>query len=74
MKAAIDEFGSSTIVYSLDIVRNNNEYFIFNNGQNIRFNDMIDKINDIEFGEILINSVNNDGMMSGLILIYVTIC
>ncbi len=67
---AIREFGSSTIVFSLVVSKlKNNKWEVFiDNGRNATGIDAIDwvkKIRDFGIGEILINCVENDGLMNG---------
>ena len=62
-------FGNQSIIASIDIIRINNNYFIYNyfNGTHKRifYLDFINKVVDSGVGEIFINSVNKDGSKSG---------
>tara|TARA_B100001964_G_C14242906_1_gene605968 strand:- start:1910 stop:2686 length:777 start_codon:yes stop_codon:yes gene_type:complete len=61
--------GSQSTVVVLDIFKENNEYFIFiNNGKtkiDENFDNFIVKLQDEGVGEIVVNSINKDGSMSG---------
>ena len=64
------EIGSQSIVVVLDVKKNFfGKYIVHtNNGTKstgIDVNDLIDKIQESGAGEIVINSIDNDGMMSG---------
>jgi imidazole glycerol-phosphate synthase subunit HisF len=62
------EFGSQCIVVSIDLVRKGNNYFIYSNGSvltEINYLDWIKEVIDLGAGELLINDVTNDGLMSG---------
>ena len=68
----VKKFGSQSIVINIDIKKNFfNEYKVFNNKLN-KIEKKLDLINyikeleDIGVGEILINSVDNDGTMNGM--------
>lgn len=70
IKEASDTFGSSTIVVSIDVKKTwLGKYEIYNkNKVKTNFSDPIlfaQEMEKLGAGEILINSVNNDGMMSG---------
>jgi cyclase len=68
---AVEKFGSSTIVASIDIVKKDkdNEFYCFNYLKNKTLdksiNQKIRDLNKYEIGEYLINFVENDGQMSG---------
>ncbi len=61
--------GSQSIVITLDVKKINDRYFVFtNNGQNNTNLSPIDlalKFQDIGAGEIVINSIDRDGVMNG---------
>lgn len=62
------EFGSQCIVVSLDICKVDSEYYIFSNGKiidDIFYLDLINQFTDLGAGELLINDVENDGVMQG---------
>ena len=66
IKHAANFFGSQCISVSVDVVRIGHEYMIYNEMEiKIRLNDFISKIQDLGAGEILLNSVDRDGMMNG---------
>lgn len=73
IKTAIKSFGSQCIVISIDIRRVEDKYFIFtNNGSqllNLTVEEAIDSINNLEAGEILLNSIDRDGTKQGFDLI-----
>ena len=67
----VEEYGSQSIVLSLDFIQGaNNTYFLYdhrtkkNTGRDIQYIFQIIK-NEINIGEILINSVNRDGSKLG---------
>ena len=63
-------YGDQSILVGIDLKKIMNNYFIFtNNGQkkeNININDYIAKLSDLNFGELYLNSINNDGTGIGL--------
>lgn len=70
IKEAANEFGSSTIVVSVDVKKNLwGKYVIaLNNGKTLTKTDPIEYvriIEEMEAGEILLNSVERDGVMNG---------
>ncbi len=66
IKKAVNYFGSQCISIALDVLKNDrDQYEIFYSGIKPDLFDFIDQINSIEVGEFVVNSVNNDGMMSG---------
>jgi imidazole glycerol-phosphate synthase subunit HisF len=70
IKEAANEFGSSTIVVSVDVKKNLwGKYVVaLNNGKTITKTDPLEYvriIEDMEAGEILLNSVDRDGVMNG---------
>jgi cyclase len=63
---AANFFGSQCISISVDVIKNNNEYFIFNDYNKIyKMIDYIKKVQDFGVGEIILNNVDADGMMNG---------
>ncbi len=69
VKKASKEFGSQCIVISIDFIKEDNEYFIYDNKKRsiikLDIFDYINKIQDNGAGEILLNSVNRDGTGKG---------
>jgi imidazole glycerol-phosphate synthase subunit HisF len=70
INAAAEEFGSQSIVVSIDVKRTaNNDYEVFSNcGQtNLKIDPVIyaQKMVELGAGEILINSIDRDGTMTG---------
>lgn len=70
LKAAIDQFGSSTIVASLDVKKNFwGKYELYSHGGkvNTKKDPLIfaKELNDLGVGEIMINSIDRDGTMKG---------
>ncbi len=69
-KKLINTLGSQSVVVILDVKKNIfGKYNLFINGGrkkiDISLGEAIDSINEIESGEILINSIDNDGVMKG---------
>ena len=61
-------FGSQSIIYSIDIFKENNKYFIYDYINKCKFNDPIKSCINAEkcgAGELFVNTVNLDGNMSG---------
>ncbi len=70
IKQAALKFGSQSIVVVVDVKKSiNNKYQIyFNNGKTlsqIDLSDFLERVIDFGAGEIVINSIDNDGMMQG---------
>jgi cyclase len=66
IKTASNFYGSQCISIAVDVVKVDQKYKIFNEfGLDINLSDFVLKIQDYGAGEILLNSVDNDGMMSG---------
>ena len=69
-KKLVSTLGSQSVVVILDVKKNIfGKYNLFINGGrkkiDISLTEAIDSINEIECGEILINSIDDDGMMKG---------
>lgn len=70
IKQAADKFGSSTIVVSIDVSKNLFGKYQIHNRNKVKttFSDpiqMAEQMNKLGAGELLINSVDRDGMMNG---------
>jgi imidazole glycerol-phosphate synthase subunit HisF len=70
IKEASDYFGSQSIVVSIDVKKSYfGKYQIYShcgkNKERIDIIDWVKKIIDLGAGEIIVNSINNDGKMSG---------
>lgn len=70
VKEAADNFGSSTIVVCVDVKKSMfGKYQVFSHARqkvlNTDFVDFVKKMEDSGAGEIIIQSVDNDGMMKG---------
>ena len=64
---ASSEFGSQCIVASVDIIKENNMYYVYSNGKilrNINYVEWIKELEDLGAGELLINDVSNDGLIA----------
>jgi cyclase len=61
------EFGESTIIFSIDVITelNGDKFIVYHDKKILINNSILKKINNLSFGELLINSVNRDGMMNG---------
>tara|TARA_A100000164_G_C21761483_1_gene701819 strand:- start:195 stop:959 length:765 start_codon:yes stop_codon:yes gene_type:complete len=61
--------GAQSIVVSIDIIRHNNKYYLFdyleNSLRKIELNEFLHKLKDFNFGELMITSVDLDGTMNG---------
>lgn len=61
--------GAQSIIISIDILRNKNDYIFYNHlerkegKENIK--EFLEKISSMEIGEIMLTSVNFDGLMTG---------
>lgn len=63
---AVNFFGSQCISLSIDCKKKGDEYFVFNDYlSDLKLRSFIDKVNNFNVGEIVLNSVDNDGLMSG---------
>lgn len=59
-------FGSQCISVSIDVVKNENSYYVFHNkSTNVKLEDYIQIVQNSGAGELIINSVEKDGMMNG---------
>lgn len=66
IKSAANFFGSQCISVSVDVIKENNEYFIYNDlGIRNKMTEFIKSVQDYGAGEIILNNVDNDGMMGG---------
>ncbi len=69
LKDAISTFGKQSIVVSVDYKKINNEPIVFINSGSVNTNEnlfnYIEKLQNIEVGEVLINSIDHDGLMKG---------
>ncbi len=68
IEEAVDIFGSQCIIVSLDIIKKNNEYFVYDyikRESKEKMTTVIKKAQELGAGEIFINSVDNDGMKCG---------
>tara|TARA_B100000401_G_scaffold434322_1_gene374262 strand:- start:928 stop:1734 length:807 start_codon:yes stop_codon:yes gene_type:complete len=63
-------FGQQSIIVNLDFKEMDNEYFLFMyNGSKkieIDLNNFLKNLKDLKFGELILNSINNDGAGMGL--------
>ena len=61
--------GAQSIVISIDIIKSENKYFLYDyktkGKREYSVNDFLQRVRELEIGEILITSVLNDGMMDG---------
>ena len=70
VKDAVNEFGSSTIVVSIDVKKkmfSGQQVYIYSGGKSTGVNPITyaKQIQDLGAGEIILNSIDNDGLMSG---------
>lgn len=67
VKEASDFFGSQCISVSVDVIKNDiGIYTVYNElGVNSTMTDFIQKMQELGAGEIILNSVENDGVMEG---------
>ncbi len=66
IKEASDFFGSQCISIAVDVKRIGNEYLIHSDEhEKMIMEDFIHKMQDLGAGEIILNDVDNDGMMNG---------
>jgi len=70
VRNAIKYFGSQCISASIDIEIINEEFYIRNNfNKKIKASEFLIYLNELKVGEIILNSVENDGTMKGFNLI-----
>lgn len=64
---ASDIYGSQCITLAVDAIKmEDNKYYLYNRlGKEIHLFEFLEKIKTYSFGEIILTSVNNDGMMNG---------
>jgi imidazole glycerol-phosphate synthase subunit HisF len=65
VKEASDLFGKQSIIVSVDVLKKLEKYEIYGDFENRDFKKHIRKMEEMGAGEILINSVDNDGLMEG---------
>ena len=70
LEKIVGKYGSQAVVFSLDLIKSKNGYEIFSNSKRrfdriFKVSDFLKKIKDIGIGEILLNSVDRDGTMTG---------
>ncbi len=69
LQEGIKEFGSQAFVISIDVKKVNNEYIIFTESfskrVNLPINKAMEAINDSGAGEVIVNSIDNDGSKTG---------
>lgn len=65
----VKSFGSQSVIVTLDIKFENNQYYIYiNNGKkkiDIKLSEIIKQLQDYGVGEIIFNIINRDGMRNG---------
>lgn len=69
IKEAVNIFGSQCIIISIDVKKINDQYICFSHSGTINTNyvleDWLKIVDTLNVGEILITSIDNDGMMQG---------
>ena len=66
IEEAAKVFGSQCITVAVDAVRENDDYIIYNKcNKSITLRDFVKQCEDLGAGEFIVNSVDNDGSMSG---------
>jgi cyclase len=69
IKDAIEIFGSQCIVICIDFRKEENDYIVYSHSGTVRTNktvfDYIKELNKLNVGEIILNSIDRDGMMDG---------
>lgn len=66
IKQAVHYFGSQCISISVDAYKMEGTYYIkYYNSDLIKLEDFIERMNNCQVGELLVNSVDQDGMMNG---------
>jgi len=75
LNEASNIFGAQCITIAIDAIKKDNEYFLYTlSDHEILLTDYLKKISSFTFGEIILTSVNNDGMMTGFDLNLVNLC
>lgn len=74
IKQASDVFGNQCITLSIDAIKmDDDEYYLYNRiDKKIPLFEFLEEIKTYSFGEIILTSVNNDGMMNGFDINLVT--
>jgi cyclase len=66
INSAANFFGSQCISVSIDVIKLNNKYFVCKEkGEVFELIDYIFMVQDLGVGEIVLNNIDNDGMMNG---------
>lgn len=70
VKRAVERFGSSTIVISIDVKKDFfGKYHVYTHGGtkkvSISLKEILNKINEWQVGEVIVNSIDKDGTMQG---------
>lgn len=66
IKEAVSVFGSQCITIAVDAVKTNDTYMVYNRtGLQMSVEDLIKRMEACHVGELVLNSVDNDGMMNG---------
>lgn len=65
----VRDLGSQAVVLSIDIRKSGDEYYVYTSGgkvqQKATLDDVIAMANELEVGEVLLNSIDRDGVMQG---------
>lgn len=67
VKKSVNFFGSQCITIAIDVIRKNNQFFIYNetDAYLITLNKFLEDMDKCQVGELILNSVEKDGMMNG---------
>jgi imidazole glycerol-phosphate synthase subunit HisF len=69
IREAVQIFGSQCIVICIDYKKEENEYVVYTHSGNKKTNknliSYVKELNDLNVGELLLNSIDRDGMMTG---------
>lgn len=67
LEDSIKKFGSQSIAVCIDVIEIDQMLYAYNklNNYKIILKDYLNKINDYQYGELIINSVSDDGCMDG---------
>ena len=69
IKKLSNKYGNQSIVFSLDVKKENNSYYCFSNSGQVLYNhlacELAVKVVEDGAGEILLNNIDGDGMMNG---------